>query len=311
MSTEENMAMRVEMQDDYAFWRRALVGHKAPVRDGEPEVGFYRLTNRKGSDGAVAFFRGPGPNDGVAKIVCTLNGTAVEEVRGWELWSHVARNPVAYADYQHRINSGRWPNEIEAALGHNQPPKDDSFEGLTARIDALAAEAKAMLDEGAAKTQVEADRASDLANLFGELQKKAIALHKVEKEPHLEAGRSVDKKWFPLRDSADNIKSALKRYVITPFLQAKRAEQAALAEKAEKLGVADRFEPEQIGAGSLKRTTALRTRKSARIDDIDTLWKHLKGNPEVVAVMQRLADAAARVGNPYPGTIVIEEEIAQ
>ena len=42
-----------------------------------------------------------------------------------------------------------------------------------------------------------------------------------------------------------------------------------------------------------------------------TLWKHLKGNPEVVAVMQRLADAAARVGNPYPGTIVIEEEIAQ
>jgi hypothetical protein len=274
----------------------------------------------------VAFFRNPGPFEGIAKIVCTLNGQPVEEVRSWELWSYVARSPAAYDDYKHRIDYGRWPNEIEAALeppwatdpkrmqaalGHNKPPQDDTFEGLQAHIDALAAEAKALIEEGAAKTQVEADRASDLSNLFGELQKKAIALHKAEKEPHLEAGRAVDKKWFPLRDTADNIKAALKRYVVTPFLLAKRDEQAALQEKAEKLGVADRIEPEQISAGSLKRTTALRTRKSARIDDIDVLWKHLKTNPDVVWTMQKLADAAARAGNPYPGTAVIEEEVAQ
>jgi len=136
------------------------------------------------------------------------------------------------------------------------------------------------------------------------------ALHKVEKEPSLVAGRMIDRKWFPVRDRAAAIKADVKAKVVTPFLVQLRRDAEAEAERARELGVEEFLEQPKIGAGSIKRTVALRVKVSAKIVDYDTVINAVKDNAEVRELVQRLADGAARGGNPLPGSVRVETEIA-
>jgi hypothetical protein len=290
-------------EGDYTYWHKALAGDRPAMNEGNPHAGFYRMRNKQGPDDAVSYFWNG------SELVCVRNGT--KKVDPNSIWTYCGHNAVSHDDYLHRIKMGRWPNDAEVVAKSNLPPDDNSKEAVLARLDALESEAKQLIKAGAAQDQNTADRASDIANSLGEIEKRVIGLHKVEKQPHLDAGRAVDTKWFPVRDLAATIKASLKSVVVTPFLVQLRRAADAEKEKAKELGVEQYLDQPSIGAGSLKRTTALRTKVSAKIVDYDVLIMAIKDSSEVRDLAQRLADASCRAtGIALPGTVKIETETA-
>ena len=295
----------------YTFWRRALAGHKMPMHEGDPQSGFYRLKERGQSDSAVAYWFA----DEAAGISCLLNGKLMPKEKGIDLWTYCCDKPVSHEDYNHRIQLGRWPNETpllsQAPAGHNKPPPDNTMEALLSVLDAIEREAKRILDAGPAKTQDEVDQASDIANELGDLEKRVVEAHRVEKAPVLAQTKAIDGKWFKLRDKAQDLKSKIKLRVVTPFLvKAKRDQEIALA-AAQQAGVdLAEVQTEKVRAGSMKRTTSLKMVKTARIEDFGAALTFFRGNQEIIELVQKLADRAVRAGVSVPGCAVLETEQA-
>ena len=299
--------------DQYQFWRHALAGHRMPMHEGDPQPGFYRLKERDGVDSAVAYWL-TDHNNGMA---CVLNGKLVPPQKGIDLWTYCCDKPVTHEAYTHRIRAGMWPNEIEAlvtrmpAAGHNQPPPDNSMDALLSVLDAIEREAKRILDAGPAKTQDEVDQASDIANELGDLEKRVVEAHRVEKAPVLANAKRIDGKWFALRDKANDLKSKIKLRVVTPFLvKVKRDQEIALA-AAQQAGVdLAEVQVEKPRAGSIKRTTSLKMVKTARIEQFDLVLGFFSTNKEIIELVQKLADRAVRAGVSVPGCAVLETEQA-
>lgn len=294
--------------NNWSWWLNALKGEVAPIHDGDPQPGFYRV-RRKGRDveSACAFWFDSGTGD----LRCHMDGQNFDLQRALEIWPYASKKPVTKEAYGERIRDGKWPGDNAAVVGHNAAPVGDDAASIADRIEDLSREAAKLIAAGAAKTEAESDQASDLANTFGELEGKTKDLHKAEKDPHLEAGRVVDRKWFPLRDRAAELKTNLKRVVVTPFLtkkndEIKKAQTAAVAS-----GVAPDALPQvRTTAGSSKRATGLRTYYRAEITDKAQLLESLKDHPDVVACIQKIADAAASKKLALPGCKVIEEQRA-
>ena len=299
------------MTDQYEFWRRTLAGHKMPMSEGNPQAGFYRLKERGGSDSAVAYWRADGSTD----LNCLLNGKLLPAQKGVDLWTYCCDKPVSHADYEHRIKQGRWPNETpllaQAPAGHNRPPPDNTMEALLSVLDAIEREAKRILDAGPAKNQDEVDQASDIANELGDLEKRVIEAHRVEKAPVMASAKRIDGKWFALRDKVTSLKSKIKLRVVTPFLvKAKRDQEVALA-AAQQAGVdLAEIPTEKVRAGSIKRTTSLKVVKTARIEDFGAALAFFRSNQEIIELVQKLADRAVRAGVSVPGCAVLETEQA-
>jgi len=192
---------------------------------------------------------------------------------------------------------------------------------------------------GKITTDEQADRAANFAALLGELEKEAEALHKVEKAPWLEGGRTVDAAWKPLIEKAAASKGRVKRDYVTPYLVEKqrridaeakaereriaaeraRAEQEAAAAGVEPPAVDEQPpatpEPERVKAGTRGgRATALRTVKVAEITDLAALAAFLCGlNPppaDFVDVCKKLADRMMKAGVTVPGTKLNDEQRA-
>jgi len=264
--------------NDYRWWAAALLGHATPIDVNEPAAGFYRNAR---SNLPYAYWVEN------SKQRCHINGHDVELQRALDDWPYVAKNPVSHEDYKHRIATGLWLSEHEAVHNHNRAPSEDSVEALKDRIDVLARNAQALIDAGEAKTQHSCDQAAELANTLGELENKVRALHDAQKQPHLIMGREIDRRWFPLRDKAAEFKTKVKQIVITPFLK--------------KTGG---------GAGLTKRTVALVSNYRAEIVDMALLMQCLQNNPDVIALLQRLANRAANSKVELPGTRLIVEQRA-
>lgn len=303
--------------DQYTFWRRSLAGHKMPMHEGDIESGFYRRREKNGVDSAVAYWR-----DEHDQQRCALNGRSIQLDQAIENWTFVCDKPVSHADYEHRMKEGRWPNDNPVltdldtrgtdapGIGHNLPQPDYSRTGIFATLGTAEAEAITILNRGPAKTKEAADHASDTANVLGEISKHIVEHHKTDKAPVLAEGRRIDAVWFPMRDKANDLKSKLKLRVVTPWqVQATREQEAALA-AAQAEGADTTGLERKIKSGSLRRSTALKTIKSARIEDYDATLAHFAKHPEISELVQRLADRAVRAGISVPGTAVVETEQA-
>ena len=271
----------------------------------EPEMGYYRYGRTLQP---VAIW-----NDSVTgELRALCDGE--EKDFNWLLdnWLYIARNPIGEAAYKTRMATGMWPDQNAAVIGHNKAPADDSPEGVTASIAALELEAERLITAGAAQSEDIATQAAGVADKFGEIEKRITKLHKTEKEPHLEAGRLVDRRWFGLRKRCDDLKVNLKLKVITPFLRDKaeedaKAKAAALA-AGEALPQGSQRSTTTVGLG---RKTALRTYYSAEIVDKGKLIAHLADNADLVACIQKIANAeAARTHRAPPGCKIISEQRA-
>jgi hypothetical protein len=294
------------------------------ISEGDPQPGFYR--KRQFKDGPfvpVAIWHAE------HGMVALANGTPANPS---EIWTFCARNPIAEATY-HAISGGApWPDadpvvaDQIAGAGHNSGVVDEA-EMLRDQIEAAktgaAAYAKITDDETSAKAQ---SLRSRLLELKGEAEKK----HKKEKEPHLEAGRAVDKKWLPLAKDADATAVAIRTAMgawETEKLQRQRkaerdAETARLAAQIAAEKAAQEGKPVEPVAPIVQPVAAIPTPIKGSygraasvgvvnvvtgITDQPALYEFLKGHPELIDFMLALARRAVAKGLTVPGVATEEQ----
>lgn len=200
--------MALSFNDDFTWYENALKGIRGPVHDGEPMSGFYRGKNKQKELEAWAYWK----DTSTGAQRCHRNGREVEHDRAMQSWLFVNAHPITADVYWAFIDSGKWADgdETTAAAIKSGPdidPATDPVGSLKAEIEKLAADVgkyeKIDTDEALAKSQT---IRSELTTLKG----KAVKLHKAEKDEFLEAGRAIDRKWFPLRDLADENANKIK-----------------------------------------------------------------------------------------------------
>lgn len=229
---------------------------------------------------------------------------------------------------------------MNVMIGHNS---------LAASADVEAADRFAeVVDERVAKGISDDAEASRVRDLLAELTKRRNALdeqRKVEKEPHLQAGKAVDAKYKRPLDIYDACKKRVGD-LLAGWLRKEQdriaAERAAADAEARRLADEARraaaesdastiaaIEAEtafrkaeeaakaahrlsvarpqvESGHGNARRAT-LRVTRYAKVADFAKAVNAYWGNQEVVAVLERLASADARAGKAsIPGFEILE-----
>lgn len=309
-----------EHADQYDFWRRRLAGEIISIHDGEPQAGFYRVRTRdKTSWRTVAYWF----KDGALR--CRVDGADTEEQRAMDMWPYASKNPITHEVFKSVSEGGAWPDLHEGVtadrINSAGATDENTFDGLQDRITDLARDAEKLIAAGGAKSQDEADRASDLANRLAELHKQADAARAAEKKPFDEGAKVVQGKWLPLLGVADAYKR-LKAAVVTPFLveqeRKRRAAEDAARKAAMEAAKAGQPIPEpppaavapvKAGSGG-RRSVALRTVKVIAIADRAAVLAFFADNQMISEVLQTLAEKATRAGVTVPGVTVTEEQRA-
>ena len=310
---------------NYQFWKDALAGKNPAITEADPQPGFYRMRDGKGGPWLpVAIFE----HDG--ELVARVANSKKDPLN---IWTWCAGNPVAQADAKHAFEHGSWPGDVPdvPSIGDNigelsvQEEIADCIEQIDAWITSIG---------GKITEDVQMDMAANWRDKLAGLRQKAEAQHKLEKAPHLEAGRAVDAAWKPCiadaKDKADDIRTKL----LTPYMRAKQAEEdrrrreeeRKAREEAEKRAAEARAagepesEPEDLppapapkrvqAGGQRGRKTALRSRKVAVVTDYDKALAHFATHEKVVTLIEQLAQHAARDGHDVPGVQVKTEQVA-
>jgi len=286
----------------------------------EPQSGFYRKRNKNGPDVPVAIWNGE------MGLVAVAGDNPVDPV---DIWTWVCSWPITEAVYRDVAESGGvWPgsdpvvDEQVASVGHNSGAVDEA-EAFADQVDAAEkgkdAYAKISDDEQLAAAQ---SLRSRLLELKSEGEKK----HKKEKEPHLEAGRAVDKRWLPnvkrAQAAADDIRAKMGAYETEKLRKQREIEAARIAaemaarKEAEKNNapVAVEPAPEPVAAaptpirGSYGRAASVSViNVVTAITDQDALYRFLRDHPDLKDCMFDLAKRAVAKGHTVPGVSVEEQ----
>lgn len=318
---------------DYSYWEQSLADKKMPVHDGDPQCGFYRKKNKGGVDQACAIW----VQDG--KHIATVNGRQTD---AQELWSWVCQRPISEQTFNSFNESGEWPDDAPS-IGHNLESGDIHSDLL----HEFAGE-KEMAEEflkTPITTQDQADTAATWSKRLSGISKRATDYHKVEKDPHLQAGREVDDKWRDLKEGPKSLATQLKRHM-DAFLreqarlederrrkaeqeaeakrqEALRLEQEAMksseddeaAEKATRAAEAAKqaerdAQARNSTAGRTGSKVALREFVYAEITDYDKVVDALKGRDEMKELIQSLCKRAAKAGVEIEGMKIMKEKRA-
>ena len=314
--------------DYYSYWRNALNGTFGAVHEGDPQCGFFAKRGKNGADIAVAIWLDGG------NIVCLINNKLGGLVEAQDVWTWCCKKPITQEEYND-ILSGKRQEGQTAGIGHNSQETGEPYADLLAQWQDDAEQAKAILAKPI-ETQEQADNAASWTKRLGLISKKATDLHKVEKQPHLDAGRAVDEKWRELKDDPKDLATKLKR-AMDGYLQRLERERQEAERKARAEAEAKRREAEELAkqdeaaaaelmqqaaetekaaqaqnakAGRTGASVALRTFISAEITNYDALLMALKERQEVQELVQSLANRAAKSGVELAGMKIKEEKRA-
>ena len=192
-----------------------------PFTSSNPQCGFYK--RRLVKDGPwlpIAFWRNKDD-----QIVGGFEGKLVDPI---EHWTFAAKYPVSEASYRYYIRNGHWLDEAPQTPRSNMP--SDPFEALTLEIQDKLEQAQIWLKTAPrAPTETDANMARNMQAALLQLNKRADALHKAEKQPHLDAGRAVDAK-FEFRKLVATVADRL-RDVFTAFMKAEEVRAACRGAK--------------------------------------------------------------------------------
>lgn len=230
------------------------------------------------------------------------------------------------------------------ALGDNAP--DDPFQAVKEQADDKIASAQAWLKaHPVVKTQVECDYAANLNKELLALKKTADALHAAEKAPILEAERHVEDK-FRFRVNLKGTADALK-IVFETFMKAEDRRKREEAERqhrdevaraeAERKRIADEraklhrddpiaaltspepemptlplapVVPKTQAGGGIGSARGLKTVWVPAIRDHAAALAHFATHPDIVAALEKIVKAEARVhkqATKIPGVEMIED----
>lgn len=324
MSEEQKLGTVADIVvNRWLWWQNALKGDFGPIHDGEPQQGYY--ATKEGEPVAIW-------QDDDGNWIAYRNK---REVRAEEIWTWVCQRPISYNDYKHAKEHGHLPSEPPApVIGHNSGD-EDPFEQIRIEIAGETEQADEFLKQSV-DTQEDADKAAIWSKRIGALAKKAEDHRKVEKQPHLDAGRAVDDKWRGVTDTAKDYVSRLKKHV-EPFLIAqKRAEeerQRKEREKAEELrrkaadevkendeakadliAQAEAAEKEaaskKVDAGRTGAKVSIRKEKVGVVTDYNKAAIALVNmkHKDLISLIDQLANRAARSGMPFDGMEIKEVE---
>jgi hypothetical protein len=326
-------------QHTYDFWHRALAGEKIggpdlPIHEDAPQPGFYRRRfagERRGMGEGVAPLTPFIPiaifeQDGA--LVALIEERYEDPVKHW---LSCCRHPVSEEAYRAALETGQWP-DVDAAIkpaappapqttiapppqGHNAPedPADELRDQIESAKAGLSQYAKIESDETAKKAQ-------SLRSRLLELVREVAKAHKVEKEPHLESGRAVDRRYKPLekdaQDAAKQIAEAIGAWEDEKAQRAAKARREAeeAARKAEEAGKPapppsppPEPLPTQVKGGYGRAASIKVVNVVTAVTDWDALWGFLRTHPELIALMEKLAQRAVDKGHEVPG-IAVEEK---
>lgn len=325
----------------WAWWQAALAGNFGPIHDSDPQQGFYRVGD--GKDGPflpVAIW-----NDG-ERWIALRNG---KETDAAAIWTWVCRNPITEDAYEAAMVGKGWGDEPETVRGMGDNLPTDPFEALKLEFAGEQELADTLL-KSKVETQDQANKIGVLSKRIAGISKRATDLHKVEKQPHLDAGRNVDNKWRGLKEEPDGLSKKLKRHLDAYLQEQQRielerqrkareeaeriqreadaariaaekasvendnsaAEAAAEAERlAQQAAAAEReTQARNASAGRTGAKVSLRTFVFAEITDYDALLLALKDRPEIKEVVETLAHRAARSGVELAGMAIKSEQRA-
>lgn len=222
----------------------------------------------------------------------------------------------------------------------NNPPKDASY-----YLSELSQFKNAVADwSQGVVTDANAGPLRDLIGKIKGLAKDAEKDRKKLKEPHLEAGKKVDRDFKPVATTADSLTAPLNK-MLTEYLRAederkrKEAEEARrkaeaeakaaqalkddefvgaeMAERAEQSELeakraAKEAETVNVQGNDSSRALGLRTYRSANITNPSMLVGHYASHPDVLEVCEKLANAEIRAAKggvvSIPGVEIIEEK---
>lgn len=341
------------MDPQFNWYLAALAKKNPPISADKIESGFFaQRASKDGGKVPVLIHRKDG------KFICKV-GTKekhrdLTEEQALRIWTYVAGNPEPRDDYVAAWNNGVWPdNTPTVAIAAATPAKSnlptDPFERLQAEIADKIASAEAwMKAHPEAKTQTEADYATNLQREINALLKQADSMFTTEKAPHLAAAKAVDEK-FRFRDGMKSVgvklKSIFERFMVRKEAEERRkaqekfeAERRATelarqeAEKARaKLMQDDPIqalttpepelpelplapEPVKIQAGGgIGRAAGLKSVWQGQIEDLDAVYAHFKETDQVRECLQKLVDATVRThkgSTKLPGVKVTEQRKA-
>lgn len=321
------------MEAKYIYWQDKLAGKNPPVHEGEPQPGFYRKKQKGGPSIPVAIWEQDG------QIVGLMGNKPLDTNGVIDVWTWVCQSPVTYEAYQHFIQTGSWPDEIAApGIGHNSAPaSDDPYEALLQEWKQEEEQAREILKQPI-RTQEQADIAAAWTKRLSSIAKRAADLHRVEKQPHLDACRQVDDKWRDLKEAPRALSTDIKR-ALDSFLreqarleeerqrkareeaERKKREAEEAARSAQDDAEAERLRKEaeeaereakarNASAGRTGSKVALRKFVFAEITDYDALVNALKDREEMRELVQSLANRAAKSGVELPGMKIKEERRA-
>ena len=303
----------------YQYWTEALSGNFGAVHDGHPQCGFFKRRVNKGGDfNAIAIWE---EADGKIVAAETKIDMSVKMVSADEIWTWVCRSPISEADYR-RIERGEgWPDAIEQLIGHNNPPSDEAkSDEIQSAIDAALAQLEKPI-----VSQTDCDLIANHRDRLSRLWTAQEKQRKEEKQPHIDAGKDVDDLFNPvlgkIKDAGEKLKSALTKWMIA---EKKKADDLALEQRkrddeARRIAVQNNQpEPEIVAApeplkpkaGTVGRTIALRTFKSAVIIDYAMALVAVANNTEIKELVQTLADRAARADIALAGCEIKSEQRA-
>ena len=310
---------------EWTFWERAYaIGKgrrltreeaKTLAITAEPHSGFWRKRNKDGADYPVAIW-----HDGERRVALSNNRSVDPE----EIWTWCCDWPISEAMYRAVAEEGKdWPGSDPivqgqvASVGHNSGAVDEA-EAFADQVEAAEkgkdAYARIADDEQLAAAQ---SLRSRLLELKSEGEKK----HKKEKEPHLEAGRAVDKRWLPnvkrAQAAADEIRAAMGAYETEKLRKQREIETARLAaeiaaRKADQAKEPEAPTPEPAAPtpirGSYGRAASVSVvNVVTAITDQDALYRFLRDHPDLKNCMFDLAKRAVAKGHTVPG-VAIEEQ---
>lgn len=302
----------------YEYWESVLAGNALPVHEDDPQPGFWRKRTGKAKGYIpVALWEQGGKMVGVANL-------GVIDPK--DIWTYCCTHAITEQQYWDRVNTGKWHDEddsVTASLspppsGHNQPDAVDSIKDqISAALAGVTSYTEVKDDEQAAKAQ-------SLRSRLLELSREADKTREALKRPHFEAGKAVDELYQPLvksaKTGADAIAKALGAHETTKFkaeqarIAAERAKEAAKAAKHAHIGAEPEPPPEPAPTpvaapikGAYGRAAAVKVVKVAIVKDQDAAYLALKSQPELAALILRLAQKMVDAGFSVSG-VEIEEQ---
>lgn len=330
----------MEEVNAWEWWTNALAGKFGPIHDGCPEQGYYRTRFKDKPWEPVAIWSEDGK-------WYAMRGE--HQIDASDIWTWCCRNPISYEAYVKALEGGGWDDEPEPVRGMGDNLPSDPFEALKLEFAGEQELAGALL-KSKVETQDQANKIGVLSKRIAGISKRATDLHKVEKAPHLEAGRAVDEKWRDLKEEPDALSKKLKRH-LDAFLQEQQrielerqrrareeaeriqrdadaariaaeqasakndnsaSEAAAEAERLAQQAVAAERETQarNASAGRTGAKVSLRTFVFAEITDFDALLMALKDRAEIKEIVETLANRAARSGVELAGMTIRSEQRA-